>query len=487
MAPEDALPAQLLLDAWTGEAAATGALGRDAQRWGTRPGLPDSQKVLAWGEAARDEDWAHVDVGYGLVLPDAPERPQDGGPSVAERAAGEDAPEPIRDLLAARPTSVLVRWRPELGDRKLRRYFADGTSQDVAIGLSMFGTGKARLPRYLLLVGSPTALPWSLQYALNTRHAVGRLPFDPDLPTGVEAVGNYLDALVSDWRDRTGDPTAPVVWAVDHGGGDITSDMKVVLADPLARSLQEDGDLVDTTVLTGAAATGADLVARLQERPPVLLVTSSHGRTHPLADPVEMQAHLGLPVDVQRRDLALDAFTTAVPPGAIWFAQACCSAGSDALVDPDGATSSRYAGLLEPGSSAHAVVESVARIGPSAAPAPVALLGRPDPVRAVLGHVEPTFDWTLRVEQTGQGLGGHLVEALATKLHTGSPLGLALGDYRSGVGELHTQWAQERDRYSLHGEADLQAILTRLRLTAMDRQGLVLLGDPTVTIPTRDS
>lgn len=482
MADGEALPEELRLDAWTGDAAADGALHQEADRWGTRPGLPDSQGVLRWG-LADPSDWSHPDVGYGIVLPDAPLAPEDGGPSATERAHGADAPEPVRQLLAARPTAVVVRWRPELGDRMLRRYFPDGASQDMAVGLSQFGTGTARLPRYLLLVGSPSLLPWSLQYALNTRHAVGRLPFDPDLPEGVEALGNYVDAMTSDWRGRTGDPTAPVVWAVDHGGGDITGEMKVVLADPLARSLREDGELVGTQVVTDAAATGAALFEALRRRPPVLLVTSSHGRTHPLEDPDMMGAHLGLPVDADHRDLALDQLTDAIPAGTIWFAQACCSAGSDAVVDADGATSSRYAGLLADGSSAWAVVESVARIGPSTAPAALALLGRPDPVRAVLGHVEPTFDWTLRVEQTGQGLGGHLVEGLAGRLHTGTPLGLALADYRSGVGELHTQWAQARDQYNLLGAAGLRATLTRMRLTAMDRQSLVLLGDPTVTMP----
>lgn len=480
---DDELPRRVRIDAWTGAAAADGELDAAADRWGTRPGLPGSQAVLPWS-VADPSDWSSPDVGYGLVLPDAPLDPDDGGPSVAERASGRDAPEPVRQLLEARPGAVLVRWRPELGDRKLRRHYLDGASQDVAVGLSWPGTGRARLPRYLLLVGTPTQLPWSLQYALNTSHFVGRLPFDPDDPPGVEALGNYVDALVSGWRGRSGDPTAPLVWAVDHGGGDITSDMRVVLADPLVRSLREDGDLVETQVVTAAAATGAALVAALRRRPPVLLVTSSHGRTHPLADPTVMQAHLGLPVDANHHDLKVDELTGAMPPGTIWFSQACCSAGSDAVVDADGVMSSRYAGLLAEGSGAHAVVQSVARIGPSTAPAALALLGRPDPVRAVIGHVEPTFDWTLRVDDTGQGLGRHLVDALGAKLHTGTPLGLALADYRAGVGELHTQWADVRDRYNRDGTVALRAVLTRLRLTAMDRQSLVLLGDPTVTMPT---
>jgi hypothetical protein len=68
------------------------------------------------------------------------------------------------------------------------------------------------------------------------------------------------------------------------------------------------------------------------------------------------------------------------------------------------------------------------------------LLGRANPVRAVLGHAEPTFDWTLRVAETGQGLGQHIVSALSTNFFNEQPVGYAFSDYRAGVGELHTQW-----------------------------------------------
>ena len=37
-------------------------------------------------------------------------------------------------------------------------------------------------------------------------------------------------------------------------------------------------------------------------------------------------------------------------------------------------------------------------------PLPRALLGATRPLRAFVGHVEPTFDWTLRQRQTGEHL-----------------------------------------------------------------------------------
>lgn len=62
------------------------------------------------------------------------------------------------------------------------------------------------------------------------------------------------------------------------------------------------------------------------------------------------------------------------------------------------------------------------------------------------------------------------------------PVGYAFSDYRAGVGELHSQWAALLDKLA-QGLTEVRENLTRLRLSAIDRQSLVLLGDPTVTLP----
>lgn len=187
-----------------------------------------------------------------------------------------------------------------------------------------------------------------------------------------------------------------------------------------------------------------------------------------------MVAQLGVPVDHEYATLGLDDLVAHVPPGCVWFAQACCSAGSDGA--------SQYGGLLAAGSTAHDVVTTIAAHGPVVAPAPLRLLGRPEPVRAVLGHVEPTFDWTLRTPH-GQGLTHQVVDGLTSHLLAADePLGMALSAYREGIGTLHTQWARLRATLDGRDTSVLDA-MTWTRLTALDRQALVLLGDPTVTVP----
>ena len=88
------------------------------------------------------------------------------------------------------------------------------------------------------------------------------------------------------------------------------------------------------------------------------------------------------------------------------------------------------------------------------------------------------------MQATGQGLGRHIVNALSTNLYGGGqPLGFAFADYRAGVGVLHTEWATVREQIA-GGDVTQRPEATRLRVAALDRQSLVLLGDPTVTLPT---
>jgi hypothetical protein len=74
------------------------------------------------------------------------------------------------------------------------------------------------------------------------------------------------------------------------------------------------------------------------------------------------------------------------------------------------------------------------------------------------------------------------VAALSSNLYSQQPVGLTFADYRAGVGELHNQWAGLYQDLA-NGDTSVREALTRLRLTALDRQSLVLLGDPTVTMP----
>ncbi|MFJ9597982.1 hypothetical protein ACIRS3_35205 [Streptomyces virginiae] len=458
-------PAEIRLNAWTGVEEAHGRLSSEAQWWGAgQAGMPQEQQVLEFHPEPALTQWWEPEVGYGVLIRDD----ETSAFTDAQKAAGADAPRPVQDLLAARDGSVVLRWSPDAGldDAHLRRYYADFPSNDPAIGLSDFGVAYGCLPKYIAIIGGPEAIPWSVQYSLGQRHAVGRIPLEGD------ALNRYIQALITDWKDANAVLDRALMWTVD---GDVMTDlMRTVISQPLATALSPP-PLAAFREIVGAGATSGALSEALQAIRPGLVVTSSHGLVEPV-EPSVLRATLGLPVDQCHVPVTVEQLSADLPGGCIWFAQACCSAG--------GAGASLYTTLLEPQWTAAATVEAVARCGPVVAPAALEVLGRENPVRAVLGHVEPTFSWTLQVGSTGQALGGRIVTAMSRRLYEGIPLALAFADYRADVAQLYYAWFTLHAQLSDDADEGVLDEMRRIRLASLDRQSLVLLGDPTVSLPS---
>jgi hypothetical protein len=461
------LPTELQINAWTGDgrAGVTSALGEDSVRWALERYGEPLPKLLAPDVPADPRNWRDPAVGWGLVLPDV------DGLSDTEKARGQDAPEPIRALLAARPGSPVLRYRHGLRFTQIRRYYEDRPAQDLSLSASARGVGPGELPRYLLIYGHPGAIPWQFQYLLNQACAVGRLTL-----TG-EPLERYVGALIGEWAGTRTQVTHAVVWAVDHGPQDITALMRRLIAAPVQRELAADNEIgANAIYLDGARgeATAPALCGALAEHRPGLVVTTSHGKTGPLADPAAMLRDLGLLVDEGFGLVTPDAVLNAwEPDGAIWYAHACCSAGNDEVTI--------FRGLLEPGSPVDRLLEGIAAVGAHVAPFPEALLGAPKPLRAFVGHVEPTFDWTIRHKQTGQPLTTSIRQALYNRLFQPDPIGYALREPYSHVGELYVE--RDAAHRAFDSGENTEAVAMAAQLGARDRQSMVILGDPTVALP----
>lgn len=459
------LPECLRLNAFTGAPDPGSALHALAKRWiGEEIRVEPKPQPLGRERMVSPADWTHPDVGWGLVLPDNPEL------SAAERATAIDAPEPIQRLLAHRQ-GVVLRWSVDLPASKIRRYFEDGSVQDPHLALSMRGIARGRIPRYLLIHGSPEEIPWEFQYRLNAVSFAGRLDLEPP------GLANYVDAALTNWNEDAPQADRAVVWAVDHGGADITHLMRRAIAKKVFDKLRADEEIgAGALFIDGSeeTATGAGLIEALVERKPGLVVTTSHGMTGPLDDVALMTSQLGLPVDGDYKLLDIEALLARWSPGgAIWYAHACCSAGSDART--------AYEGLVAPGSHAEQVLAGVTRCGARSAPLPRALLGAKRPLRAFLGQVEPTFDWTLSDRATGQVLTGSLLEALYNNLYSNLPVGYAFECVHEKGPMVERLHRQAKRKFS-DGADTLDEALT-CRLVAQDIESLVILGDPAVSLP----
>jgi hypothetical protein len=309
-----------------------------------------------------------------------------------------------------------------------------------------------------------------LQLVLSLNRYVGRLPFDPLHDEAL--LTPYVQACLQDWQSATCKKHSTLTWAVDHSATDITHVMRRSIAEPAYQKYSTDNDLT-STALIAEQATHANLRRQLVTGTPGVIVSTSHGMTGPLEARDAMQAQLGLLVDQNYQTLPLNELLQAwQPSGALWYAHACCAAGSD-----DG---SRFAGLFTEGTPAQQTLNAVGKLGAQVAPLPLALLSCAQPARAFLGHVEPTFDWTLRQPATGQLLSSTLTEALYDELYLGSPVGHALRRWYANAGSHYAAWDATRLRYD--GEEAANASLLYHTLAARDIQTLVLLGDPAVSV-----
>jgi hypothetical protein len=400
-----------------------------------------------------------------VVLPD------DDSVSEADRATAEDASACVRDLVHAR-SGVVLRYRPDRSPGTIRRYYADGRiPQDITLGARLFGIEAGQLPRYLLILASPEQVPWAFQFEVQHTCYTGRL----DLQGA--ALERYVNAAITDWDGCSARQQSSLVWAVDHGAHDITRLMRDAITAPLHRCFANDEDYrAGARFLDGtsADASAAALKTALVEGHPAFVATSSHGMTAPLSDVDAMRASLGNLVDTSHQQvIASELLDSWKPNGAIWFAQACCSAGSRAVT--------AFEGLVPPDSAVDRVLKGVAACGETLSPFPRALLSEERPLRAFVGHVEPTFDWSVRHPQTGQYLTRPLLDAFYYRLFRGEPIGMALEACRQAASaHVHSVFSISSDRLG-RGEDAIGDILA-MRLVANDWNALVLLGDPAVTV-----
>jgi hypothetical protein len=463
--PDSVISATVQANTVAGGTAVSGRFASDYARWALaptsyaepamRPNVPDPA------------DWSNSKVGWGIVLP------KREGLSAAQLARADDAPEPIRTLVAEREGKVLRYCGGSLYGKHFLRDYTYEEPSDLFISGSQVGMGELCIPQYLLLYGTPAEVPWHIQYALNPVRSVGRLDLAGD------GLANYVTALRDGWADADVSYADPVVWAVDHDG-DITSLMRTVIAEPLHEAFQDDPEMPGATFIggQGESASVQRLYTALATNRPALIVTTSHGRTEPLSNPNAMRSTLGLPIDQDYQWLSpTDLLKSWQPDGAIWFAHACCSAGSD--------SPSAYAGLFEAGGALDQTTSAVAALGASTSPLAAALLGAPKPLRAFIGHVEPTFNWTISFPLNDQPLTPDLQAAVYDGVASGQPVGLSMARVYRAIGSLLQRLDQaQRDNSSKGGSLAQTALdmALYLRVTAHDRASTVILGDPTAAL-----
>ena len=427
-------------------------------------GDPMSKSEVQQAKAAWLQKSQHLGVGYG-VDPNSLQQAGWGAvfaandPHVTEKRAR------LAQLLGLREKESGPLYKEFFGDNGLR---ADETGRAF---LARFGDAEGpvrvdRVPYYLLLVGSPAEIPFSVQTELHSRHAVGRVDFET-----LDALEQYANGIVARVIDNVSVAKSAVFFATTNADDQNTERSARELAGPLANSLATKRPGWKVEQQFREQASKQSLVNLLNARThPSLLMTASHGLALDASDEMQREWQGALvtsewpgPADTERA-MTVDEFfaATDVAPdanlnGMIALFFACFGGGTP-----------RYDEFLPlEDRTLHSLAPSpfVARL-----PQRLLIAG----ASAVIAHVERA--WSCSFSRPGAGVQIHAFEEAMLKLADGWRVGAAVDALNTKCNEIAGSLASAlRDRQ--FGKMNDDEI-AELVLTRTDAANFIILGDP---------
>ncbi len=331
-----------------------------------------------------------------------------------------------------------------------------------------------KVPYYLLIVGSPSEIPFRFQYQLDLQYAVGRIDFDTP-----EEYAHYAESVVEVETRGVDLPRRVTFFGVKNPDDLATRLSHDHLVRPLARSMGN--ALVGWKVkrVMGKKATKERLLKLLGgKKTPALLFTASHGVGFPNGHEYQ-NAHQGAllcqdwqgprgggervshQVYVAGEDIGSDAR----PQGLVAFHFACYGAGTPEL-DYFSKRAFRKPIAIAPR-------DFVARL-------PRRLLGHPGGgALAVVSHVERAWTYSFRWPRAGRQL--QIYEGLFKRLVDGHPVGSAMEFFNQRYAELATALTEEIEYVDIGRKPD-HPVLAGLWTANNDARSFVVLGDPAVRL-----
>ena len=326
-----------------------------------------------------------------------------------------------------------------------------------------------RMPYYLLLVGSPEAIPYRFQHQLDMTYAVGRIHFDT-----LDEYRLYAKKVVAAERSAPRSPRA-VLFGPRHPNDPPTRHSADELVAPLADKLRAKFQGWEIEAVLEEDAT-KDCLGRLLggEESPAFLLTAGHGIVFPPGDwrqPARQGAILcqgwqgpGNPALQEYYFTADDVTPDPGLSGLITFHFACNSAGT-----PD-----RDEFLVQ-----SAEKRSNSANVPFLANLSRRLLSKPEGgALAVVGHVDRAYQSSFFWPGVGQTL--QAFEGMAFRLLNGHPIGAAMEPFSLRYGDLAARLCHElQDHY---GSELSDESLSHLWAACNDARNYVVVGDPAVRI-----
>lgn len=410
-------------------------------------------------------------TGWAIVFPHA----EPGSDAEQRQSAIYEALGPLLDLRRAQACQRSKHYYREV-------VYRPGETKMQFLARLAVGPGPAhpdRLPYYLLLVGSPEEIPFSVQYQLDVQYAVGRLHFDD-----LEDYAHYARSVVEAEREAVTRPRRVVYFGVENANDPATALSRRYLVEPLATHARATKPDWDVRTVLGEEATKARLGALLGDDTPAVLFTASHGVRFAPEDP-RLHAHQGAllcqdwpgpgnPAAPAMYFAGEDVPRSADLRGLISFHVACYGGGTPKQ-DEFWRWRSEPPRPLAP--------------NPFVARLPQRLLGNPGGgALASIGHVDQAFtgSFLLRHPTDANRCLPSLAafESALDCLMAGHRLGYAMESFGVRYAESAADLTERQQAIAIYRERpDMQA-LARLWLETTDARNYSVLGDPAVRCPT---
>ena len=362
-------------------------------------------------------------------------------------------------------SGALYRELTYKGESKLR-FLAQNGSAPGAVD-------PRRIPYYLLIVGSPSEIPFRFQYDLGVNHAVGRLHFGRP-----EDYACYARGVITAEGIRLDSRKASVFGV--RNGDPATDQIHHHLVVPLARSLRHEFPKEEWDISRVAGRSTKKVPLRKYmggSRTPSLLFGAAHGVSYPLGDQRQRAEQGALlckdwPGPRKSSSGLLPEWYLAghdVPDsgrlgGRIIFLFACYSAGTP-----------EFNNFAFRHGDERGIISST---GPFVAALPRRLLSHSGgSALAVVGHVDRiwsySFYWPLAEEQL------QVFEQSLGRLMRRMPLGYAMEPFSQRYADLATELADSPLPGTSSSEPDFLRYAA-LRTALLDARNYVILGDPAV-------
>jgi len=330
----------------------------------------------------------------------------------------------------------------------------------------------SKVPYYLLIVGSPEAIPFHFQYQLEVQYAVGRIDFGEDY----EAYANYARNVVAAEHGEVDQSKQAVFFGVANPGDKATEMSTTHLVQPLLTKFQDKTgpDKVlsgwEIRSLLSSDATKANLLQAMTEDNSAFIFTASHGLEFSPDSAKRQQERQGALLCQEwksgdRGEIPANHYvcgadlTDSDLSGLIAFFFACYGAGTP-----------RYDEYAKQGRERKAIAKNA-----FVAALPQAMLKQG--ALAVIGHVERAWA-TSFLDRRSEYV--TVFESTIERLLKGYPVGWAMEYFNNSYAALSSELTMA---LSIPTSRNNKAEIAQAWIANNDARGYIVIGDPAVRLP----